>query len=401
MRESAAGRAGEHRASPRRTGPLLAVVLLAALPAGSWPRRHDRDLRRRSRASGSTARPTRRRASRSCSRPATAACLLGKTWGYDDDGRVGGGRLRRRVPAGRRPRRRPPPRRHRPRRQPTPGEAARARRDLGRVRPRQRLPRRQEQRRRAVDQRLRAGALHQPDARRADLHRSPRERAHRRRPQRHLAAPGHGLLQGVARRPEADLHGHLLDRARHEPERHLRQPRLPVQPEVQPLRRPQREPRDALAPGLASLLARPRSRDGRRVLPALLQLRRLGPGRARARASGTTRCSATPTASSASSRASWTASFTTGASMWWMPTTKEFGPRGAYGDWEQHEKVATRFGVSTTRSPEERFTNSTRRPRQHDAPAGRQRERVRHGRAGARRHRETRWTTGSSRSTPA
>ena len=43
--------------------------------------------------------------------------------------------------------------------------------------------------------------------------------------------------------------------------------------------------------------------------------------------------------------------------MWWMPTTKEFGPRGAYGDWEQHEKVATRFGFSSTRSPEQRFTD--------------------------------------------
>ncbi len=31
-------------------------------------------------------------------------------------------------------------------------------------------------------------------------------------------------------------------------------------------------------------------------------------------------------------------SFTTGASMWWMPTTKEFGPRGAYGDWEYHDR---------------------------------------------------------------
>jgi len=50
--------------------------------------------------------------------------------------------------------------------------------------------------------------------------------------------------------------------------------------------------------------------------------------------------------------------FTTGASAWWMPTTKEFGPRGAYGDYEMHEKVATRFGFSTTRSPEQRFTNS-------------------------------------------
>ena len=45
--------------------------------------------------------------------------------------------------------------------------------------------------------------------------------------------------------------------------------------------------------------------------------------------------------------------------MWWMPTTKEFGPRGAYGDWEQHEKVATRFGFSTTWSPEQRFTNTS------------------------------------------
>jgi hypothetical protein len=50
---------------------------------------------------------------------------------------------------------------------------------------------------------------------------------------------------------------------------------------------------------------------------------------------------------------------TTGGSLWWMPTTQEFGPRGAYGDWEMHEKVATRFGISSTFSPEERFTDST------------------------------------------
>ena len=47
-----------------------------------------------------------------------------------------------------------------------------------------------------------------------------------------------------------------------------------------------------------------------------------------------------------------------GASAWWMPTTKEFGPRGGYGDWEYHEKLATRFGVSGTYSPEERYTDS-------------------------------------------
>ena len=47
-----------------------------------------------------------------------------------------------------------------------------------------------------------------------------------------------------------------------------------------------------------------------------------------------------------------------GGSLWWMPTTKEFGPRGAYGDWEWHEKVATRVGVSASFSPEERFADA-------------------------------------------
>jgi hypothetical protein len=51
--------------------------------------------------------------------------------------------------------------------------------------------------------------------------------------------------------------------------------------------------------------------------------------------------------------------WSTGASMWWMPTTHEFGPRGAYGDWEMHENVATRFGFSSTQSREERFTDAS------------------------------------------
>jgi hypothetical protein len=51
-------------------------------------------------------------------------------------------------------------------------------------------------------------------------------------------------------------------------------------------------------------------------------------------------------------------SWSSGASVWWMPTTREFGPRGGYGDWENHERVATRFGFSTTQSREERFTDS-------------------------------------------
>jgi len=48
----------------------------------------------------------------------------------------------------------------------------------------------------------------------------------------------------------------------------------------------------------------------------------------------------------------------TGGSVWWMPTTKEFGPRGAYGDYEYHDKISTRFGVSSTYTPEERYTDS-------------------------------------------
>ena len=48
--------------------------------------------------------------------------------------------------------------------------------------------------------------------------------------------------------------------------------------------------------------------------------------------------------------------FTYGGSVWWMPTTEEFGPRGAYGDWEMHQELATRFGFSAVYSPEERYS---------------------------------------------
>jgi hypothetical protein len=44
------------------------------------------------------------------------------------------------------------------------------------------------------------------------------------------------------------------------------------------------------------------------------------------------------------------------ASIWWMPTTGEFGPRGGFGDYEIHERLATRFGTSFTYSPENRFS---------------------------------------------
>jgi hypothetical protein len=47
-----------------------------------------------------------------------------------------------------------------------------------------------------------------------------------------------------------------------------------------------------------------------------------------------------------------------GAALTWLPTTGEFGPRGAFGDYERHEKLATRFNLAYTYSPEERQTAS-------------------------------------------
>ncbi len=45
-----------------------------------------------------------------------------------------------------------------------------------------------------------------------------------------------------------------------------------------------------------------------------------------------------------------------GGTLWWMPTTHEFGPKGAFGDFEEHQKLATRFGSSFTHSREDRST---------------------------------------------
>jgi hypothetical protein len=47
-----------------------------------------------------------------------------------------------------------------------------------------------------------------------------------------------------------------------------------------------------------------------------------------------------------------------GGALTWLPTTGEFGPRGAFGDYERHQKLATRFNLAYTYSPEERQTLS-------------------------------------------
>lgn len=50
------------------------------------------------------------------------------------------------------------------------------------------------------------------------------------------------------------------------------------------------------------------------------------------------------------------------ASVWTMPTTGEFGPRGGFGDLEHHENLATRFGLSAGHSRESRYSQLNQPP---------------------------------------
>jgi len=44
---------------------------------------------------------------------------------------------------------------------------------------------------------------------------------------------------------------------------------------------------------------------------------------------------------------------TLSGTVWWMPTTGEYGPLEGFGDYEYHEKFATRLGIHYTRSRED------------------------------------------------
>jgi hypothetical protein len=55
--------------------------------------------------------------------------------------------------------------------------------------------------------------------------------------------------------------------------------------------------------------------------------------------------------------------FSYSGSVWWMPTTGEFGPRGGLGDFEHHEQVATRFGASACTALEGRYAPNDQAPR--------------------------------------
>jgi hypothetical protein len=50
-----------------------------------------------------------------------------------------------------------------------------------------------------------------------------------------------------------------------------------------------------------------------------------------------------------------TRDFAVSGSLEWLPSTGEFGPRGGFGDFEHHETVATRFGVSGAHARESRY----------------------------------------------
>ena len=56
-------------------------------------------------------------------------------------------------------------------------------------------------------------------------------------------------------------------------------------------------------------------------------------------------------------------SYAYSASVMWMPTTGEFGPRGGFGDLEEHQQVATRFGMSACHSRESRYAANADSPR--------------------------------------
>lgn len=55
--------------------------------------------------------------------------------------------------------------------------------------------------------------------------------------------------------------------------------------------------------------------------------------------------------------------FSYSASVWTMPSTGEFGPRGGLGDLEHHTELATRFGLSTCIAVEGRYAPNDQAPK--------------------------------------
>lgn len=51
--------------------------------------------------------------------------------------------------------------------------------------------------------------------------------------------------------------------------------------------------------------------------------------------------------------------FAYSGNIFWMPTTHEFGPKGGTGDFEHHDKIATRFGTGYTRGRQNASTSTS------------------------------------------
>ena len=56
-------------------------------------------------------------------------------------------------------------------------------------------------------------------------------------------------------------------------------------------------------------------------------------------------------------------SYAYSASAQWLPTTGEYGPRGGFGDLEEHQELATRFGFSMCHAREGRYAGLADSPR--------------------------------------
>ena len=100
-----------------------------------------------------------------------------------------------------------------------------------------------------------------------------------------------------------------------------------------------------------------RSGDGRRVLPALLLVRRLGAGRAHPRALVQRHDRQQPERAGDQGGRPRPQDGRRRLRCGGCRRPTSSAPRAPYGDWEWHEDLATRFGISSTRSTENRQTD--------------------------------------------
>ncbi len=124
---------------------------------------------------------------------------------------------------------------------------------------------------------------------------------------------------------------------------------------VLPLRwsRDSTEFRNPFNAGTMAILFIQRPCTGRRIFQTRIYLRSLDNGRTSCQSSGIGLMVGNNLSQLGVTASQLTRELSTSASVWWMPTTGEFGPRGGYGDFEMHQEFATRFGASFVHAREE------------------------------------------------